>query len=127
MRSNLGAARSSRRSPALTAPLARWLRPTAVHRRSNLGPSLRKLIAKAYAEYEKLKSANQALDFDDLLYHCVLMLREAPAVAAQVSSTFKHVLVDEFQVRAWEGGGEMGLLDRARPPTRRTRADSSSR
>ena len=54
-------------------------------------------IAKIYAAYaKKLRSAN-ALDFDDLIYHTVTLLRQEPAVLDYYQRKFRYVLVDEYQ------------------------------
>ena len=54
-------------------------------------------IAKIYAKYaQKLRSAN-ALDFDDIIYHTVTLLRQEPEVLAYYQNKFRYVLVDEYQ------------------------------
>jgi DNA helicase-2/ATP-dependent DNA helicase PcrA len=56
-----------------------------------------KNIAAIYKAYEKLRSAAGALDFDDLLLETVRLFKEAPAVRTKWQTTFKHILVDEYQ------------------------------
>lgn len=54
-------------------------------------------IAKIYAEYaKKLRSAN-ALDFDDLIFHTVTLLKSCPDVLESYQDKFRYVLVDEYQ------------------------------
>ena len=54
-------------------------------------------IAKIYAAYEKkLRSAN-ALDFDDIIFHTVTLLRQEPEVLDYYQHKFRYVLVDEYQ------------------------------
>ena len=54
-------------------------------------------IAKVYARYEaKLRAAN-ALDFDDLIFHTVTLLRSCPEVLEYYQRKFRYVLVDEYQ------------------------------
>ena len=54
-------------------------------------------IAKIYARYEaKLRAAN-ALDFDDLIFHTVTLLRSCPEVLEYYQRKFRYVLVDEYQ------------------------------
>ncbi len=54
-------------------------------------------IAKVYAAYaKKLRSAN-AMDFDDIIYHTVTLLRQEPEVLAYYQNKFRYVLVDEYQ------------------------------
>ncbi len=49
-----------------------------------------------FADYVDAKAQQNALDFDDLLLAWATMMEE-PALAAQVSARFDHVLVDEYQ------------------------------
>ena len=54
-------------------------------------------IARVYRKYqEKLASAN-ALDFDDIIFHTVTLLRQEPEVLAYYQEKFRYVLVDEYQ------------------------------
>jgi DNA helicase II / ATP-dependent DNA helicase PcrA len=55
------------------------------------------MIAEVYAEYEKLRRAAQALDFDDLLIEVVRLLRESGEVRQKWQSRFRHILIDEYQ------------------------------
>ncbi|MCD6520121.1 MAG: UvrD-helicase domain-containing protein, partial [Anaerolineae bacterium] len=54
-------------------------------------------VARVFAQYEKLKEENNALDFDDLLLKVEELFREHPQVRAHYQQRFQHVLVDEFQ------------------------------
>lgn len=54
-------------------------------------------VAKIYENYEKLRQAAGALDFDDLLIETVRLLRERPEVRNKWRQTFKHILIDEYQ------------------------------
>jgi len=54
-------------------------------------------IAEVLALYQRKKSAQRVLDFDDLLTRLLDMLREQDAVREQLSERFEHLLVDEFQ------------------------------
>ena len=54
-------------------------------------------IAKIYSKYaDKLRSAN-ALDFDDLIFHTVTLLRTCPDVLEYYQNKFRYILVDEYQ------------------------------
>ena len=54
-------------------------------------------IAKIYTEYaRRLRGAN-ALDFDDLIFHTVTLLRSCPDVLEYYQDKFRYVLVDEYQ------------------------------
>ena len=73
-----------------------------------------RMIAEAYAAYQRrLRQAN-ALDFDDLIMTTVNLLQAFPDVAEHYRRRFRHVLVDEYQdtnhaqyqlVREIVGGG----------------------
>ncbi len=56
-----------------------------------------KKLFNFYVEYERIKSFNAALDFDDLLIYTVLILKSYPEIKEKYNNRFKHVLVDEFQ------------------------------
>jgi ATP-dependent DNA helicase UvrD/PcrA len=49
-----------------------------------------------FAAYVEAKQRQRVLDYDDLLLYWAHMMAE-PAIAADVSSRFDHVLVDEYQ------------------------------
>ncbi len=56
-----------------------------------------RLVAEAYAGYQRrLRQAN-ALDFDDLIMTAVHLLQAFPDVAEHYRRRFRHVLVDEYQ------------------------------
>jgi DNA helicase II / ATP-dependent DNA helicase PcrA len=56
-----------------------------------------KVLAEAYAEYQRRLVAAGAMDFDDLIMVTVNLLQAFPEVAAQYRARFRHVLVDEYQ------------------------------
>jgi len=49
-----------------------------------------------FGAYVEAKQAQNVLDYDDLLLYWAAMMAE-PAIAAQVSGLFDHILVDEYQ------------------------------
>jgi DNA helicase-2/ATP-dependent DNA helicase PcrA len=53
-------------------------------------------ILKVFAEYTARKQQRNLLDYDDLLLYWSLMV-EQPALGAQLSGLYDHVLVDEYQ------------------------------
>jgi DNA helicase-2/ATP-dependent DNA helicase PcrA len=53
--------------------------------------------AEVYELYEKRAHANNAMDFDDLLFRCVNLLELFPEVRDRYRRSFRHVLVDEYQ------------------------------
>lgn len=56
-----------------------------------------KNVAKVYQRYEELRKTAGALDFDDLLLEVVRLFKEAPKVRQKWRTTFKHILIDEYQ------------------------------
>src|SRR5207248_6574483 len=70
-------------------------------------------IAEVYRNYEKIKTAAQVLDFDDLLLHTTAVLEEHDAVAQEFRDRYRCFVVDEYQdvtplqqrlLDAWLGG-----------------------
>lgn len=58
-------------------------------------------LANAYKTYNQLLLDNEALDFGDLMYYMVRLLKERPNVLAALKERFTHILVDEFQDVNW--------------------------
>jgi DNA helicase-2/ATP-dependent DNA helicase PcrA len=58
---------------------------------------LTEIVRRAYPRYQQLLLQNNALDFDDLLFWPVRLLREMEVLRRKYRSLFKHILVDEFQ------------------------------
>lgn len=56
-----------------------------------------KTVGKIYYEYQKRLRANDALDFDDLLMETVNLFQRDSATLQKYQSTFKYILVDEYQ------------------------------
>jgi len=56
-----------------------------------------RVIANVYAEYQKGLAANNALDFDDLIWIPVQLFRQDEQVLAYWHKKFRHILVDEYQ------------------------------
>ncbi|MEL6160980.1 MAG: DNA helicase PcrA [Cyanobacteria bacterium J06554_11] len=54
-------------------------------------------IAEVYRYYQKGLSANNALDFDDLIRMPVQLFRQNPQVLDYWHRRFRHILVDEYQ------------------------------
>ncbi len=55
------------------------------------------VAGRVYQRYQELLTANDALDFDDLLVTTVRLLREQEEVRKRYQRRYAHVLVDEFQ------------------------------
>jgi DNA helicase-2/ATP-dependent DNA helicase PcrA len=56
-----------------------------------------KEVARVYAAYQPALLANQAMDFDDLIFNTVRLFQENAEVLRQYSEKFRHILVDEYQ------------------------------
>ena len=54
-------------------------------------------IARAYQKYQTRLKENDALDFDDIIYVTVELLRDHPDVLKFYQKKFRYVLVDEYQ------------------------------
>jgi DNA helicase II / ATP-dependent DNA helicase PcrA len=75
-------------------------------------------LADAYHAYNQLLYNEQSLDFGDLIFHAVRLLRDKPDIASAVQSQYTHVLVDEFQDVNWAqyeltrllGNGELTVV-----------------
>jgi len=58
---------------------------------------LEKKVATIYKLYEDKKKLSKALDFDDLIFYCVRLLRERVDIREKWQDKFRYILVDEFQ------------------------------
>lgn len=54
-------------------------------------------VAKIFAEYERQKSENSALDFDDLLLRTLRLFETNVQVREKWQTRFQHILIDEYQ------------------------------
>ena len=54
-------------------------------------------IAKCYRRYQARLKENDAVDFDDIIYLTVKLLRENEALRRHYQRKFRYVLVDEYQ------------------------------
>lgn len=54
-------------------------------------------VARVYTFYQALLERERLLDFGDLIFKAVLLLRSHLDVRAEVQRTYPHVLVDEYQ------------------------------
>ncbi|MCD6359246.1 MAG: UvrD-helicase domain-containing protein, partial [Armatimonadetes bacterium] len=66
------------------------------YRRTRRG-DFEKLVAQAYARYQRALERNQALDFDDLIMKAVELLETQPQVREKYQRRFRYILVDEYQ------------------------------
>lgn len=54
-------------------------------------------VARVFARWQQILQEEGLLDFGDLLYRSVELLRACPDVRAQLRAEFPHILVDEYQ------------------------------
>ncbi len=54
-------------------------------------------ITQAYASYQKQLKENNALDFDDIIFLTVKLLKEYEGVRSYYQRKFRYVLIDEYQ------------------------------
>ena len=55
------------------------------------------VTAEVWAEYEKILTRDQALDFDDLLTKTLFMLESHPPILEKLCSRYQYIHVDEYQ------------------------------
>ena len=65
--------------------------------REIVGSLFEQTVADAYGLYQRQLVRNNAMDFDDLLFRTVDLLRAFPEVRDRYQAAFRHVLVDEYQ------------------------------
>jgi DNA helicase-2/ATP-dependent DNA helicase PcrA len=54
-------------------------------------------LARAYGRYQELLAANGFIDFGDQVNLALRLVRESPAVRAELQRRYRYILVDEFQ------------------------------
>jgi DNA helicase-2/ATP-dependent DNA helicase PcrA len=67
-------------------------------------------VARVYHFYQNYLERNGLLDFGDLIFRTVRLLREQEAVRAELQAQYLHVLVDEYQDVNRACGVLLGLL-----------------
>jgi len=82
-----------RRRAALRERLARMRRDAG----ANLAPLLREELWPIIEIYDRIKRREGQLDFLDLLLVARNLVRDNPAVRAELQNRFTHIFIDEFQ------------------------------
>jgi DNA helicase-2/ATP-dependent DNA helicase PcrA len=54
-------------------------------------------VARVFPLYQKRLLASSAVDFDDLLVHTAVLLRENPELRARMDERYRYIMVDEYQ------------------------------
>jgi DNA helicase-2/ATP-dependent DNA helicase PcrA len=97
--------------------------------RQQVGSPFEEMIADVYDIYERDLHRMNAMDFDDLLFRVVNLLELFEDVRERYRSTFRHVLVDEYQdtnhaqyrlLQLLVGGGRPPQRGEAQPGDRPT-------
>lgn len=65
--------------------------------RNTAGSFGEELMARAYAEYQRLLRKANAVDFDDLLVLPLQLFDAEPRILRRYQERFQHILVDEYQ------------------------------
>lgn len=61
------------------------------------GHPLGSVVAKVYPAYQRRLLNSSAVDFDDLLLHVALLLRNHPELRHTLDARYRYILVDEYQ------------------------------
>ena len=64
---------------------------------ANSYSALTDVTRKAYPAYKKYLLQSNSVDFDDLLLHVAVMLRDNPELRAQLDDRYRYIMVDEYQ------------------------------
>ncbi len=64
---------------------------------TSAGMPQHKLIFQVYTKYQEELMADNAMDFDDLLWNGVRLLEQEPDVLRYYSDRFRYIMVDEYQ------------------------------
>ncbi len=61
------------------------------------GNPLGSLVVQVYPAYQRQLATSNAVDFDDLLLHVAVLLRDHPEVRQSLDERYRYILVDEYQ------------------------------
>ena len=62
-----------------------------------LGGSWKTHFEEIYSSYENVRQRERRMDFDDMVFGCLKMLKEDKELLAFWQSRFRYILIDEFQ------------------------------
>lgn len=62
-----------------------------------MGDYVKEKVAEVWREYTKKMREENAMDFDDLLYEAVLLLKKNQTIREKYQSMFEYVHIDEYQ------------------------------
>ncbi|MCH8047447.1 MAG: UvrD-helicase domain-containing protein [Planctomycetes bacterium] len=70
---------------------------TAEQYSATRGHELGSIVERVYPAYQKRLLECNAVDFDDLLLHTAMLLRENPELRSSLDQRYQYILVDEYQ------------------------------
>jgi len=65
--------------------------------KDDLPPPVLKIVQQIYGHYQNYLAEVNALDFSDLLFKTVLLLRDYPLIRQKYQNRWQYILVDEYQ------------------------------
>ncbi len=65
--------------------------------RERASTRLEQAVALIWERYEQTLSAEDGLDFDDLLVRTLRLVRESPRILSLLQNRWRHIIVDEYQ------------------------------
>jgi len=71
--------------------------PDKYREASLYGSSVSRIVERIYPAYQRALLSANAVDFDDLLQHVAMLLRENPDVRKKLDAQYRYILVDEYQ------------------------------
>ncbi|MPZ13594.1 MAG: AAA family ATPase [Chloroflexi bacterium] len=83
--------------PARYTSLAEAMRDSAATEAETEAAEKALEVARIYTRYQEILDRDHLLDFGDLIFKAVVLLRSNPDVRDALRRTFAHVLVDEYQ------------------------------
>ena len=67
------------------------------YQKNSAGDFRAEKAAVYYSRYQEALKANNAMDFDDLIYNTLVLFKAYPEILEQYQNRFKYILVDEYQ------------------------------
>ena len=65
--------------------------------RTAVGDFMKEKFARVYIEYQRRLKANNALDFDDIIFKTVELFEQYPETLSYYQKRFRYIMVDEYQ------------------------------
>jgi len=70
---------------------------TAEQFQPRTGSPLQSIVARVYPAYQQRLLNSSAVDFDDLLLHVAVLLRDNPEIRSELDLRYRYIMVDEYQ------------------------------